>query len=113
MVPPSLQPTLTGIRCTRRKRGHEQDGLLVVATPAYQTCLPIGPTWTDQAGTQADARYAQRSCLGQSVPSRSVGASWRSLAESKWRRRVLAGDESTEPSVWQQRSPQLGRASGR
>jgi hypothetical protein len=39
MVPPSLQNRhyADSIRCTRSRRDGEQDGLLVVATPAYQT----------------------------------------------------------------------------
>ena len=48
MVPPSRQNRHYAYRhpVYTTKRTHEQDGLLVVATPAYRNCLPIGSTWT-------------------------------------------------------------------
>ena len=39
--PDRIDTTHTGIRCTRSRRDHEQDGLLVIATPAYQTAYQL------------------------------------------------------------------------
>lgn len=59
LTEPTLRIQASEVHDEARSRAGRSVGCRHACLP---NCLPIGSTWSDQAGTQADARYARRSC---------------------------------------------------